>query len=381
MIKAIEEAFANKGEFSPSYTTISDDELEYEYRKHVISNTLSSVCQYELLLKNEIVALIGDRVLDFTERAPFLIKNNRFEDWKAIRTQDLNRPNSRALRRMLGLSTSNPQDVLPIIYYQSISDAYWLRKVGDSVCWGDIQFTDDRFYIITLTGKGLLDNLDIYKNKASPEHSNSGSFEKGWKYVPTQRTKWQLWKAGSSEAVWSEVFYSKLANKIFPGIAVNYWECDGFSVCDSFIDREACECLEPFYSYHSSHDDSEKALSVLPETLHEDYRKMLFLDAIMYNWDRHEFNFGTVCDTNSDIKLHPLYDFNLCLFNGATPGVTRFEDTTIKMYNRIKNKPYVVKKEWITQAYDEVGFFIDATVDQTLDFILKSVELVGGIIK
>ena len=335
---------------------------------------------YELLRKDKVVASISDVVNDYTAEAPILIKNNRFEDWKAIRTQDLNRPNSRSLRRMLGLSTSNGQDVLPLIYYQSISDAYWLREKGDKKTWEDIQFTDDRFFRITLTGKGLLDKPEIYERKESPEHSNTGSFEKGWKYVPQQKTKWQLWKAGSPEAIWSEVFYSKLANKIFPGFAVNYWEEEGFSVCDSFIDREEYECLEPFFSFSDNHDDSKLALTLLPKEVHDDYRKMLFLDALIFNWDRHENNFGIVRDKNDNIKLHPLYDFNICLFNGVTPGSKRFLDPVIKMYKDVRTESFVVKKEWIGQAYEEVGYNISATLKHTMDFILDSAAFVGATI-
>ena len=343
------------------------------------SQIFSKPRKCELLRKNKVVAIIsGTIVVECTEEAPILIKNNRVEDWKAIRTQDLNRPNSRSLRRMLGLSTSNSQDVSPLINYQSISDSYWIREYGENKNWEEIQFKDDRFFKITLTGKGLLDNPEIYQRKESPEHSNTGSFEKGWKYVPNQKTKWQMWKAGSPEAIWSEIFYSKLANKIFPGIAVDYWEQEGFSVCNSFIDRENYECLEPFFSFTDSHDDPVLALNLLPEEVHNDYRKMLFLDAIMYNWDRHEFNFGLIRDKNDNISLQPLYDFNLCLFNGATPGSKRFADTTINMYNAVKTESFIVKEEWIVQAYAEVGFKIEATLDQTLDFIISSAILVGA---
>ena len=332
--------------------------------------------EYEMLRKDKLVATISGDKISCTDEAPILIKNNKLEKWKMIRTQDLNRPNSRSLRKMLGLSTSNSQDVSPLIYYQSISDSYWLREKGDLKTWDDIQFTDDRFYRITLTGKGLLDNPEIYQRKESPEHSNTGSFEKGWKYVPEQKTKWQLWKAGRPEAVWSEVFYSKLANKIFPGIAVNYWTEEGFSVCDSFIDREEYECLEPYFSFSESHDDSRLALTLLPKEVHDDYRKMLFLDALIFNWDRHEHNFGIVRDKHDNIRLQPIFDFNICLYNGVTPGSKRFEDPVIKMYNAVKTESFIVKKEWIVQSYKEVGFDIDATLEQTLDFIFNSAPLI-----
>lgn len=343
------------------------------------SNIFTKPKIFQLLRKDKIVATLSDTsVMDYTSQAPILIQKNRLEDWKAIRTQDLNRPNSRSLRRMLGLSTSNSQDISPLNYYQSISDAYWIKEQDEKKSWDDIQFTDDRFFKITLTGKGLLDNPKIYERKESPEHSNTGSFEKGWKYLPNQKNKWQLWKAGSPEAVWSEVFYSKLANKIFPGIATDYWEQDHFSVCDSFIDRENYECLEPYFSFTDSHHDPNLALKLLPEQVHDTYRKMLFLDAIMFNWDRHEFNFGLIRDKNDNISLQPLYDFNLCLFNGATPGSKRFEDTTIKMYNAVKTETFTVKKEWIVKAYQEVGFNINATLEQTLDFIITSSILAGA---
>ncbi|MCL1997993.1 MAG: hypothetical protein FWG65_04415 [Turicibacter sp.] len=330
----------------------------------------------ELLRNDKIVAEIhGETVVNYADDAPILIKKGRFNDWKTIRTQDLNRPNSRALRRMLGLSTSNAQDVLPSIYYQSISDAYWLRPHGDGRTWADIQFTDDRFFHITLTGKKLLDNPKIYESPNSPEHSNTGSFEKGWRYVPSLKTKWQLWKAGSPEAVWSEIFYSKLANEIFPDIAVDYWEEDGFSVCNSFIDREVGECLEPFYALADSHDDPHLALNVLPVEVHETYKKMLFLDALMFNWDRHEFNFGLIRDKDDKISLHPLYDHNLALFNAAAPTATRFEDTTIKMFKALSHPPYTITAHQIELAYNATTPKIAATLSQTTDFLEQSLQL------
>jgi hypothetical protein len=330
-----------------------------------------------LIMRNDnIVATVDSGVItSLTEDAPILIKGNRFEDWKAIRVQDLNRPNSRALRRLLGLSTSKPQDVLPAIYYQSLSDAYWMKEAGCATRWTDIQFKDDRFFHITLTGKNHFSNPAIFQKKESPEHSNTGSFEKGWKM---EADRWQLWKAGNREAIWSEVFYSNLANLIFPGCAVKYWCEDGFSVCDNFIDRDKGESLEPFFSLHDDHSNSETALALLPECVHEEYRNMLFLDALMYNWDRHEFNFGLVTRTGmSEVKLQPYYDFNLALWNGATAGVERFEDPTIRMFKAVKTNIPLVVEDMIKTAYEqtETPFPAVATLKDTTEFIMKSYAL------
>jgi hypothetical protein len=333
---------------------------------------------YELWRTNQQVATIQEnKVLEYSPDAPILIKKGKVQEWKAIRVQDLNRPNSRALRRLLGLSTSNALDVLPVNYYQSLSDSFWLKKKGDPATWQSIQFTDDRFFTITLTGKGHMTNPEIFKRKESPEHSNTGSFEKGWKKL--LNGKWQLWKAGSAEAVWSEVFYSNLANIIFPGCAVKYWEDSTFSVCDNFIDREAGESLEPFYSYSDDHSDPEHALSVLPECVHEDYRKMLFLDALMYNWDRHEFNFGVITKPGTpEIKLQPFYDFNLSLFNGAEPGSTRFKDPVIQIYTKIKTTTPPVTENMVKQAYKNTvtSFPPPASPEDTIDFIMQSYDII-----
>ena len=333
----------------------------------------------ELWRKDKLVANIRDnQVIDFSEDAPILIKKGRVNDWKAIRTQDLNRPNSRALRRLLGLSTSNAQDVLPLIYYQSLSDSFWLKEKGNSVQWEDIQFSDDRFFTITLTGKGHMSSPEIFNKKESPEHSNTGSFEKGWKL---KNGRWQLWKAGAAEAVWSEVFYSNLANIIFPGSAVKYWEDSSFSVCDNFIDREKGESLEPYYSYCDDHNDSKLALTLLPESVHEDYRNMLFLDALMYNWDRHEFNFGVLTRPGiTEARLQPYFDFNLSLFNGAEPGSIRFEDTTIKMFKQVKTNVPLLTKDMIKLAYEKTttSFPPAASLHETVDFIIQSYAIISS---
>lgn len=332
---------------------------------------------YEIWRTNELVATLQDnQVLTHSQSAPILIKKGKVKEWKAIRVQDLNRPNSRALRRLLGLSTSNAQDVSPIIYYQSLSDSFWLKKKDDQATWADIQFTDDRFFTITLTGKNHLSSPEIFKRKESPEHSNTGSFEKGWKLIGG---KWQMWKAGSNEAVWSEVFYSNLANIILPNSAVKYWEDSSFSVCDNFINRDKGESLEPYFSFNDDHSDSELALTHLPTCVHEDYRNMLFLDALMYNWDRHEFNFGLITKPGTtEVKLQPYYDFNLSLFNGAAPGSIRFEDPIIKMYKKIKKDIPKLTVEMIEHAYSKTvtSFPPVASLDATVDFIMQSYAII-----
>ena len=332
--------------------------------------------RYELWRTNKLVAILqDDQVVECSDDAPILIKKGKVREWKAIRVQDLNRPNSRALRRLLGLSTSNAQDVSPLIYYQSLSDSFWLKREDESVQWSDIQFTDDRFFTITLTGKGHMSNPEIFNRKESPEHSNTGSFEKGWKL---KDGKWQLWKAGSNEAVWSEVFYSNLANIIFPNSSVVYWEDSSFSVCSNFINREKGESLEPYFSFCDDHSDSELALTVLPDCVHEDYRNMLFLDALMYNWDRHELNFGVITRPGTaEVKLQPYFDFNLALFNGAEPGSTRFEDPVIKMYKKVKTEIPELNEKMVERAYNKTitSFPPVAGLKETVDFIMQSYAL------
>jgi len=113
--------------------------------------------------------------------------------------------------------------------------------------------------------------------------------------------------------------------------------------------------------------------------LHEDYRKMLFLDALMFNWDRHEFNFGITTDIDGNIKgLTPLFDFNLSLFSGASPGVKRFEDTTIQMYKAVKAEKYEVTQDMIENTYRNTITSFEAVVslDEVMDFIMQSYELI-----
>ena len=330
-------------------------------------------------LHNKVAKIENNKVISFNEAAPILIKQGRFEDWVGIRKPDLNRPNVRSLRRMMGLSTSKLDDVFSEINYQSLSDCFWVKEKDGSETWESIQFQerDGQFYQHALAGKMLFDDPSSYSSRKSPEHTNIGSFEKGWKNVGLNT--WQLWKSGDKSAVWSEVFYSNLANEIFPSIAVKYWECDSYSVCDNFIDRCSGDALEPIFSLIDEHNDPLAVLAVLPVKLHEDYRKMLFLDALMFNWDRHEFNFGITTDVDGSIKgLTPLFDFNLSLFNGASPGVKRFEDTIIQMYKAAKTEKYKVTNDMVENAYKntKTSFEAVASLSEVMDFIMQSYELI-----
>jgi hypothetical protein len=101
----------------------------------------------------------------------------------------------------------------------------------------------------------------------------------------------------------------------------------------------------------------------------------------MYNWDRHEFNFGIITKPGkAEVQLQPYYDFNLCLFNGAEPGSTRFEDTTIKMFKEVRTDVPLLTKDMIEFAYEKTAtsFPPVAGLSETMDFIMQSYAIISS---
>ena len=99
----------------------------------------------------------------------------------------------------------------------------------------------------------------------------------------------------------------------------------------------------------------------------------------MYNWDRHEFNFGVITKLGTEeVRLQPYYDFNLALFNGAEPGSIRFGDPVIKMHKQVKTEVPLVNERMVELAFSKTitSFPPVASLKETVDFIMKSYEVI-----
>ncbi|MDO4329611.1 MAG: hypothetical protein Q4C66_09775 [Lachnospiraceae bacterium] len=223
-----------------------------------------------------------------------------------------------------------------ITHAASINDTFWIKGAEENVSWKDISFYHNEFNEtiskLAFEGIGL---YGIQLSSTSPELSTEGSFRKCWR---REDNEIYLYKRGQEGArnvglePYSEVMASELASKICKD-AVQYGltKLHGAlaSKCLLFTDEQYG--YVPIARFPVNHKSADDMLRFYTELGSENlFRRMLVLDALTFNVDRHAGNHGVLVnnDTLAPVQMAPIFDLNLALL----PYVERDE------FEKIGNK-------------------------------------------
>ena len=225
------------------------------------------------------------------------------------------------------LNISSPQELLIKSFGLSLSDQYWIKPFDKDLKWEDINFFDNDFS--EDIGDLLVGNAKDTKNISmlSPDNTSDGNLKKRWKIINGKRF---LLKSGSG-TLQQEVFNEALASKIMDILDIRHvhyevmWiNNNPYSVCEDFITKE--EDLVPAWrllhskKMNNSENEFHHLLKLAKENHINDYQeeldKMLVLDYLIANEDRHYNNFGFIRDVETlEYKgFAPIYD------NGCSLG-------------------------------------------------------------
>ncbi len=132
-------------------------------------------------------------------------------EWLEHRAIDDHRTHSRLLKKVLRLKERD--DVSTALHFNAatITDCYWVRQKGSDLTWEQVKFQGNDFADLALFGK-----LSDFSKKPSrtPELTNTGSFEKCWRY---EDGAWWMYKTGTEEERFSELFVYELCKAVgFP---------------------------------------------------------------------------------------------------------------------------------------------------------------------
>lgn len=306
---------------------------------------------YEILSGDTLVALWNDNKLTvYNEKLlPLFLKNISDGDlWLEKRAIDSHRANSRLLKKALRMKERD--DLATVIQANgaTITDNYWIREPGSSLKYADISFDENYFRKLTSksAAKLALDGSSssfnyIARCSSSPtaELTNTGSFEKCWRNVDG---KWWLYKSASKNEMFSEVFISRLCNEIGINCAVYKKDKDCVKSLD-FTDGKVN--FEPAFTFMGDEEDYGKVIEKLKEICPgsiPDYIRLIFLDALVFNPDRHTANFGLLRDKKSGslLGLAPCFDHNMALISRGYPTGNSKNDLLIKLFCEvIKENP------------------------------------------
>ena len=277
------------------------------------------------------------------------------------------------------LELPNTQVLLTRCFGLSLSDQYWVRPHGSDLRWERINFFENPFSKDigdVLLGKATdTTNFDLN----SPDNTTNGYLKKRWKIIDGKRC---LLKAGSNpfmQQPFNEVIASLVAEKL--GIShVPYtllWDDDTpYSVCEDFVtpDTELVSAWRVMQSMRKDNNTSVyrhylnccEALGIAG--VRDALDRMLVVDYLLVNEDRHQNNFGVIRNANTLVweGAAPIYDSGTSLWFDTPTPMIRAEAP------RVTSKPFKTSHEEqikLVSSFDWIDW--DALTD--LDELFQSV--------
>lgn len=352
-----------------------------------ITNRYKQLTGY-LMMEDKVVATFNNGILENIDNklAPlFILRTHNLEEYLKIRSIDNTRTNSRLLKKVLGIHTDNQSVTSLHAYGATITDNYWFKAKGSKLKYKDICFDNDFYSDLALKGEAI---VFPNKPKLTPEITTSGSYEKCWKYI---NNKWWLYKVGNEKEIFSELFVSKLANKLNINTATYYLE-DKHIKTQNFSNKYN---FEPMISIAGSDDNYENVFEKLKELNKDflyDYLMLMYLDCLVLNVDRHNENMGILRDkkTGKLISLAPNFDNNISLLATSSKlNLDPSKDSFIRLFYRFlkENKEAsriykTLKLTKVTQKMlNEIFNEIEIKVDEKMvsEFIINRYKYLKNI--
>lgn len=335
---------------------------------------------YVMFADRQVVRIENGFVIDVDKQfAPLHFINDKdFTSWLEGRAIDSHRVNSRLLKKVLRLANRDDANTVLAVNAVTITDNYWFKSDDENLTWNEVKFNENVFDNLALKG-----DPDSFNQKPSrtPELTNIGSFEKCWRLIDG---KWWMYKSGNDNQIFSELFIYHLGNAL--GFNMAQYEYDnGYVKTKDFTDGNVN--FEPICSVmgdNEDYSDNFDYFMTLSKDIAVDYLKMLYLDSVCYNMDRHTNNYGLLRDveTGAILSLAPNYDNNIALIaNGYPKDVSREKDGILRFFfefleNNSEAKELfksidipVITKEMIAECIDKIPVKVDS--EFIIDFILN----------
>lgn len=288
--------------------------------------------QYELMQKDNTVAVISISMSGFiTEVHGVLIPERMplgtnvsgekgvylLQNWWGGRCIPASRSGVRNLLEALDISDTS--QFLTKSMGLSLSDQYWVREEGSELRWKDVNFFENPF------SDDIGDLLFSMVRKkgpefsfSSPDNTSDGVLIKRWKII---NGKFCLIKGGSG-TLKQEPLNERIASVIMDALGIDHvdyeiqWDGNTpYSVCEDFIDTgtelvSAKRLLAIVDSDESVYRRYVKVCSNFGIDVVPALDRMMVIDYIMCNNDRHTNNFGLIRDVESleFLKPAPIFD-------------------------------------------------------------------------
>jgi len=260
-----------------------------------------------------------------------LINHEQLDKWFKGRAIPASRQN--VMRMLHELQIDTPAALSLKSQGLSLSDHYWVKPTGDDIIWEDVNFfqndfSDDMGALIP-AGQNFA-NINLI----SPDNTSDGILQKRWKVMNGKRC---LIKAANMEHILrQEPFNEVIASDIMKELNINHIPYQqifiderAYSVCEAFT-TESLELITGHDIIHHININHRKRENHVSEYEHllqsceklgvgnirNDMERMLVLDYIINNADRHNGNYGLLrnADSLEYAGYAPIYDSGFSLW-------------------------------------------------------------------
>jgi hypothetical protein len=314
---------------------------------------------------------------------PLFLRRDRNADmWLGTRAIDSRRPNSRLLKKALRLREKDDVSTAMHVNGAKITDNYWVKSSGSRLIYSDVRFSDDYFARLAL--RGTYDSFSRTggeKHSRSPELTNTGSFEKCWRLV---KGRWWMYKSADHGEMFSELFIARFGAALGINMAV-YERGNRCVMTPDFTEGARCN-FEPASSFMGDDDDYADVIGKLCEICPQavpDYIRMIFLDTVCANPDRHTANFGLLRDTETGklLGLAPVFDHNMALISRGYPKAPVRSDLLIRLFCDVLSghpeyEGYMpeIKEETVRETI--AGLHMRVRTNDIVDLIMKRYAMI-----
>ena len=312
----------------------------------------------------------------------FLLRDPDIFSWLKSRAIDSKRPNARLLKKALRLTERDDVSTVLHVNGATITDNYWIKPIDSDLTYEQIRFDNDYFSRLAL--KGTYDSFNRAansKHSKTPELTNIGSFEKCWKLIDD---KWWMYKKANHNEQFTELFICELGRELGFNMA-RYERGDGCVKSLDFTDGASVN-FEPAMAFMGDNEEYEDVIAKLQDICPQaipDYIRMIFMDTITANPDRHTSNFGLLRDTKTGklLGLAPMFDHNMALIARGYPSKPKSGDLLISLFNDVlKARPEYRKylpeltEATIRKVIDKLGMKV--RTQTVVDLVMVRYELI-----
>lgn len=216
---------------------------------------------------------------------------------------------------------------IDITHGLGINDCLWVKSVESELTWEKVNLYQNQFTDVAQKTAFEAGLFGLQLSSTSPEFTSEGSAPKCWKNEDGHIYLYKSALSGASNfglEANAEYIASEIARQIVGDESIPY-DLEMFkgklcSKCELFT-NEAVGYV-PFYKYIDVHKHYtiNDILKICKNIGYEDeFRRMILIDSIVFNQDRHLGNFGFLVDNRTfEIKAFaPLFDYNISMLCNA----------------------------------------------------------------